>query len=68
MNEQLHFPFPPFPYSRASNLGKIDANFPWESVTSSAVLDHLVINGICGTFDIKSNHFDPVIPRKLKKF
>ena len=25
------------------------------------------INGICGTFDIKSNYFGPVIPRKLKK-
>ena len=24
---QLHFPFPPFPYLRASNLRKIDGNF-----------------------------------------
>ena len=25
------------------------------------------INGICGAFDTKSNHFGPVIPKKLKK-
>ena len=37
---QLHFPCPPFPYFRASNLGKIDANFSGEILTSSAVLDH----------------------------
>ena len=27
-----------------------------------------LLNGICGTFDIKSNYFGPVIPKKLKKF
>ena len=37
---QLHFPFPPFPYFRASNLGKININFSGEVVTSSAVLYH----------------------------
>ena len=26
-----------------------------------------LINGICGIFDMKSNHFGPVLPRKLKK-
>ena len=26
-----------------------------------------LINGICGTFDIKSNHFGLVIPKKAKK-
>ena len=26
------------------------------------------INGICGTFEIKSNPFGPVIPNKLKRF
>ena len=36
------FSFPPFPYCRASNLRKIDGNFSWEIVTSSAVLDHWV--------------------------
>ena len=25
------------------------------------------INGICGTFDITTNYFGPVIPEKLKK-
>ena len=25
-------------------------------------------NGICGTFDIKSNYFGSLIPEKLKKF
>ena len=40
LKTQLYFPFPPFLYFRASNLGKIDANFSWEIVTSSAVLDH----------------------------
>ena len=40
LKTQLHFPVLPFPYFRASNLGKIDANFFWEIVTSSAVLDH----------------------------
>ena len=37
---QHHFPFPCFLYFRASNLGKIDANFTWEIVTSFEVLDH----------------------------
>ena len=27
-----------------------------------------LINGICGTFDIKSNYFGPVIRKKLKRF
>ena len=27
-----------------------------------------LINGICGTFDIKSNHLGLVIPKNLKKF
>ena len=27
-----------------------------------------LINGILGTFDIKSNHFGPVIPKQLKGF
>ena len=40
LKAQLYFPFPPFPYFRASYLGKIDANFSWETVTSSGVLDH----------------------------
>ena len=34
------FSFSPFLYFRASNLGKIDGNFSWEIVKSSAVLDH----------------------------
>ena len=25
-------------------------------------------NGICGTFELKSNYFGPVMPTKLKKF
>ena len=45
LKTQLYFlplkpPPPPFPYARASNLEKIDANFSWEIVTSSVVLDH----------------------------
>ena len=32
--------FSPFPLFRTSNLGKIDANFSGEIVTSSAVLNH----------------------------
>ena len=36
------FSFPPFPYFRVSNLGKINANFSGEIVTSSTVLDHRV--------------------------
>ena len=27
-----------------------------------------LIKGICGSFDIKSNYFGPVIPKKRKKF
>ena len=27
-----------------------------------------LINGICGIFDIKSNHVGKVIPKKPKKF
>ena len=27
-----------------------------------------LINGICGTFDIKSHNFGPAIPRNLKRF
>ena len=34
------FSFCPLPYSRASNLSKIFANFSREIVTSSSVLDH----------------------------
>ena len=41
---QLHFPFSPFLYFRASDLRKIDANFSGEIVTSSAVLNHWVSN------------------------
>ena len=31
-------------------------------------LQKCLINVICGTFDIKSNHFGPVIPKTLEKF
>ena len=36
------FSFSPLPYSGASNLGKINANFSGEIVTSWSVLDHRV--------------------------
>ena len=40
LKRQAHFLFSLLPYSRASNLGKIYANFSGEIVTSSSVLDH----------------------------
>ena len=30
LKTQVHFPFSPLPYSGASDLGKIYANFSWE--------------------------------------
>ena len=43
---ELHCHFSPFPYLRASDMGKIEANFSGEILTSSVVLDHLVITDI----------------------
>ena len=42
LKTQVHFRFSPRPYSGASNLGKIYANFSGEIVTSSSILDHRV--------------------------
>ena len=58
MKNRTSFPFSPglFPCFRVSNLGKIDGNFSWEIVTSSAVLDHpegiLKAQGEGGALDI----------------
>ena len=38
--KRVHFVFSALPYSGASYLGKIYANFSGETVTSSSVLDH----------------------------
>ena len=44
----IFLPLPPFPYFRASNVGKIHANFSWEIVTSQAVLDHRDVGWVSG--------------------
>ena len=36
------------------------------SIISSEILKNGNL-GICGTFDMKSNYFGPIIPKKLKK-
>ena len=55
---KVHFLCSPFPYSKASNLGKIYASFSGEIVTSSSVLDHRVMGGVLGLDNIdKSGKF-----------